>query len=438
MHRSILSVATLFAMVAPVATQQLSYPQRQAVDRTSYHHRDAKKKLAAVEQDYPAQMKKLAGKLITPSYLKSWIAKLDDIEQRCNNIQADLTKSGAPADHPKVRPLVAFVKETRPKLAKFRADIAPRLAEMSRLADPANYPNLKADFERIHELKGIYSLKNFLAHPEKSAEIAREFPAVKRWCSKKFKEYKPIMILTGGKASKIYKRYDWTAKAIGEFSRNATEFVKTAETEIPKILQRAEKMARQAAKQKEPGYFTGGVRQMMEQAQRQLTVVEGFLGEDDKRRKSLAQRLSATKSTIAKLEKSLEKEITAANRAPQDVYGGDDKNKLRTEILTAWKKKWPDDEVLGLRFHQGEFTRTVKWVWSKGNKAWQKVDRSVLATTVIVKTSPEVAITYPAFVNVDNLSASRNVGCHTKGSGFVQRTMLVKNLHALPASPAGR
>ena len=438
MQKTISSVLTLFAVVAPIAAQKLTYPQRQAVDRTSYHQREATKKLTAFEKEYPAQMKQLEGMLIPPSNLKTWLSKLDDIEQRCQNIETDLAKSGAPVSNAKVKPLLEFVKDTRPKLETYRADIAPRLAKMSRLANPATYPNLQADFDRIQELQSIYSFKSFFAHPEKSAELAQEFPAVKSWCSEKFKEYKPIMTLTGGKNSKLYKRYSWTAKTFQEFSKNAAKFVKQAEVDIPNSLQQAEKMAQRAAKEKKPGYFTGGVRQKMDFAQRQLTVVAGFLPENDKRRKGLSQRFTTTKSTLAKLEKSLETEITAANRAPLDVYKGDDKNKLHSEITAAWKKKWPKDEVLELRFHQEDFTRTVKWVWSKGQKAWQKVDRSVLAATVIVKTSADVATTYPAFINVDNLSASRNVGCHTKGTGFVQRQMLVKNLHASPASPAGR
>jgi hypothetical protein len=115
---------------------------------------------------------------------------------------------------------------------------------------------------------------------------------------------------------------------------------------------------------------------------------------------------------------------------PADVYEGADREKLRTEILAEWKKTWPDDEVLAVRFPMEKAIRTKEKTWREADQTWVFTDTSVLRVSVIVKRTAKVASIYPAYVNTDHLSETVNYGVSTKTGGFVVQEMLVANVAA--------
>lgn len=110
---------------------------------------------------------------------------------------------------------------------------------------------------------------------------------------------------------------------------------------------------------------------------------------------------------------------------PPDVYAGGDKKKLKEMILDAWKDKYPQDEILGVRFHMKDWKRDANY--KANSTSIYKTDTSVLAVSVVVKDDARHATIFPAYINKDNLDGSVNTGVDTKKSQYVVKQMLVKN-----------
>lgn len=409
-------------------SNDLSYPQRQALDRQSRNQKEAETKLATLRANYAKETAQLEGKIIPPAFFKGYLTQADGVDTACNSIEADLGKNACPTDHASVRPLLDWVAESRAAVKELRADIAPKLAEAERIADPKNYPNLDADFERIEELGKSYGMTDFANHPEQVAELVKEFPNVTTWCHEKFALYRPLVVVTGGNDSPLYQRYERTGRAIKDFQTRAGEYYKQAAKDIPATLKDAVETAEKAARDKKPMFFTGAVDQKLEQAERMLKVCEALLPETDERRIGLQQSFADARGKIDALRDTLKDQIIAETRPPDEKYKGDDKGELKRRVLAEWQKVWPKDEVLDVRFHMENFDRTTKWSWSEAESAWNKVDHSVLAVTVIVKTSDRIATSYPAYVNVDHIDNTSNIGVKTKTDEYVHREMLLSNM----------
>jgi hypothetical protein len=423
-----LALSSSIVLAAPIgSTGDLSYNQRQAVDRQERNLKEAQKKLDSCLGDFAKETGELGDALIPPAYFEQYIAKADEVITKCEAMLADLDKNSCPTDDARVKAIREFADSARTKVTEFKSGMEPKLSEMRKLSDPANYPNLDADFEKLDEFANAYATTSFLSHPEKIAQLASEFPQVTKWCSERYAEYKPLLVLTGGKSSPLFKRYEKTANSVKKFQAAAGDFVKECEQDVPGLCKDAVAMGEQAAADKKPAFFTGGVKQKLEQANARITVCASLLQPDDSRMKAMNDAMSGAKSECDRLASTLKAEILAATRAPNDLYAGSDKVAHEKAIRAAWQAKWSGDEILGLRFHMEQFDRNTKWTWYDSDSSWNKSDMSVLCVTVVVKTSDEIATMYPAYVNVDHLSDKTTYGVDTKGSAYVVEEMLVAN-----------
>lgn len=409
--------------------KDLSYNQRQAVERQSRNLEEAQRKLDDLLEKYAKEAKELEGMIVPPSLYQGYLSEADSIATKCTAIESDLAKSDCPSDHPDVKPLHDWVATGRAKVETFKGELGPKLAEAERVADPANYPDLDADFARLDEIADTYRVNDFRwMDPDALENVVREFPNVTTFFSETFAKYKPLIVVTGGKESSLYKKYKWASQPLNEFSPKANEFFQAAQAEYPQHLDKAVEMAAKAANEKKPLFFTGGVRQEMEEAERLVKLSCALLPADDERRAEMWGKVDAVKADLARTEEQLKDLILAEARLPDEQYSGGDKDELRERVLAAWKKKYPKDEILGTRFHMKAFDRNVKWTWQGAESSWYKTDMSVLAVLVVVKTSDAVATTYPAYVNVDHIDDTSSIGVDTKGDAYVHREVLIENL----------
>lgn len=408
---------------------ELSYNQRQAVGRQERNLKEAQNQLQDLLDSYAKESAELEGLVIPPSFFQGYMSQADAIVTKCEAIENDLSKSECPSDHPDVQPLHEWVADGRAKIEGFRADVTPKLAEAERVADPKNYPNLDADFERVEEIGETYRVSDLeWISPEALENLAAEFPNVTTFFSETYATYKPLIIVTGGKNSPLYKRYEYAARALNEFNPKVSEFYGEAQVEYPNQLDEARKWADKASAEKKPMFFTGGVRQAMEKAEKLVKLCCAVLPRDDERRDEMWAKVNETREHLSGVESELKELILAEARLPSESYGGGDKDELRSRILDAWQKKWPGDEVLDTRFAMKAFDRDVKWNWQAAESSWYKTDHSVLCVLVVVKTSDSVATTYPAYVNVDHIDGTSNIGVNTKSGEYVHREVLLENL----------
>ncbi len=429
--RIVLTIFVAGLLLASVsAAQELDRNQAQACDRQERNQKEADKKLKDLEAAFGKEWETVKAPefLAPPGWFKGYYAKGDEILAKCDGIRADLEKSKCPAENARVKALTDWCESAKAAVAKIKDDTAAKLAEMEKLSDVKNYPDLDADWKQMETVAKAYGFKGFKTNPDKVAELAKEFPRATKWGSEKFKQYRPLIVLTGGEKSPLYKKYEAMAKSIKGFQAEATEFFKEAQAQVPELLKKAEEMAEKAAAEKKPAFFTGGVKQQLDGAESYLKPCRALVPADDERLKAMEGAWAASKKKIDAQGAMLKEQIIAETRPPAEKYSGGDKEDIRKKITEEWKAAWPQDEVLMVRLHMANFDRRETATWDDGSNSWSFSDRSVLCVTVIVKTSDKVATSYPAYVNVDNLAKATTYGVKTKGGAYVNEEMLVENV----------
>ncbi len=114
-----------------------------------------------------------------------------------------------------------------------------------------------------------------------------------------------------------------------------------------------------------------------------------------------------------------------SQQTPPDIYAGADKEKFRSMISSAWKKKYPQDKVLGIRFHSDHWVRNSNY--KADAVSIYKSDTSVLPVSVVVQRDDKIATIFPAYINKNNLSGAISAGVNTKKKGYVVKEMLLSN-----------
>lgn len=175
-----------------------------------------------------------------------------------------------------------------------------------------------------------------------------------------------------------------------------------------------EKAAEEAAKNVQYT-FEGSREELVKQRDEMIPQIRQAKGEE-------ARTLRFKLEAINKKINSMDEQVTSL----EEKYKGSDREELRGLLLEAWKKKYPQDEVLKIVFHMADFKRSVEA--NVNATSIYKTDTSVLAVSVAVKLNDTMAKIYPAYVNRDNLSKSQSIGVDTKGNSFVHKEILLTNL----------
>lgn len=147
--------------------------------------------------------------------------------------------------------------------------------------------------------------------------------------------------------------------------------------------------------------------------------------ENEKRMRMLNERRLEKKAANAYKIDNLKN--VATEPTPADVYKGADKAKLKDLVLNAWKEEYPKDEVMGVRFIESEWEGNKNVHYSEAEKGYYVNDKAVLTVAVVVKTSPDTATIFPAFINKNNKTGEMNAGVQTKSRSYVVKQMLVAN-----------
>ena len=182
-----------------------------------------------------------------------------------------------------------------------------------------------------------------------------------------------------------------------------------------------------------PNYmgFTGGADnvQYLQEAKSALAELESAKGATDPEVVRMTAQYEETHAKVAAICAAFNEDKLKNQTAPEDLYKGSDRKELEKMIRAEWTKLYPEDQILSIRFHMTDWERNQEHQWQAATQSWRDVDMSVLAVSVIVKTSETIATTYPAYANKDNLSGGKlTIGAETKGDGYVHREILVANL----------
>ncbi|MBL9207173.1 MAG: hypothetical protein JNN01_18940 [Opitutaceae bacterium] len=193
-------------------------------------------------------------------------------------------------------------------------------------------------------------------------------------------------------------------------------------------VQKAVAFAQQGLKELNPNMFSesSGTYQQLKEAEGLQQTCAKAEGSDPAACAKLAQSITDARATVLKLTNDYKKIAAEKYRLPPERYSGGDKSDLKKRVLATWKELYPDDKVLGVRFHREDWERKKESNFNNGT--WYHYDNSVLVVFVVVKTSADLATVYPAYVNKNNQSNALKIGADTKGNSYIQDDMLLKNV----------
>lgn len=113
--------------------------------------------------------------------------------------------------------------------------------------------------------------------------------------------------------------------------------------------------------------------------------------------------------------------------APKDVYSGKDRNDMKSQIVSAWKERYPGEEIVAIRFDRDQWERRRERNWIENGKYFQNVDVSTLTVRVIVRKDAETATIYGIHMQRDNDNPGKGAQVGRKGI-FEPKDILLANV----------
>ncbi|MHC4406537.1 MAG: hypothetical protein ACYTG0_43485, partial [Planctomycetota bacterium] len=220
-------------------------------------------------------------------------------------------------------------------------------------------------------------------------------------------------------------------KALIDFQKERNRLLQYARKRFDGHIRGVQGALRNARQHRDVGQFEpDGRPRWLAEAKCTLDVTSALGPENP----SLVEGMSVEYKVV--LEKSnavyedLREEVIDKTRTPDDRYRGADRDRLAAAIEQAWRKRWPKDKPVGLRFHAADWKRQVSWQWNDAQRAWLKNDVSVLPVTVVVENPNDgkALLLYYAYLNKDHTKGGAvNIGVDTKSGSYVVREMLKAN-----------
>lgn len=221
--------------------------------------------------------------------------------------------------------------------------------------------------------------------PEQAIPLIRQFAPAVAEHKQLLSKYGAVIAQQGPAGQQMSAAIREWERVAGNFESAMKQFVAQAPQAIGGHFDRAIKLAEQAVAEKKPAFFGGGIADQLRFATVKLQVLEAITDGQGDTYASLKQRSEETTTKIAEMEAMLSEDIIRGNRLPPDRYNAADREQLLALVRESWLKRNPDDEILQVRLIPAEWKRETRWEWSEGNRAWEKVDRSQLQASVIVR-----------------------------------------------------
>lgn len=303
-----------------------------------------------------------------------------------------------PADHSSVKAALGELSEVVARVDASEKALAPIYKQVLAQIDPANYPDLAADNQRIEELTSQLAVGDLQTNRETVAELVKQIPAMKDEIVQVAKKYAPLLNQKTGESEYLNNNGKQLISRIKQFEESLAEEKKTLPGQFDEDLKRATTLADEAVREAKPLFFTGGVVDALKAAQEKLVLYEVL---DPDGAKAAAAKLDATREAIKKQEASLADEIIAGNNLPPDRYAGADKADLIARATAGLKEQHPDAAVLTARIPSEQWKRETKWRYQNGEA--YKIDHSRLQVQVVIKRDDKIAEVHPINLWKDHL-----------------------------------
>ena len=207
----------------------------------------------------------------------------------------------------------------------------------------------------------------------------------------------------------------------GKLTDHDRKRLKTAREKIERHLKRAKTSATTVAEKESANAFKTA-KEQLEKAFLELTLCRVESG-DLKRHPELARLqkevVDVGKMVYRQVEPFLEN-LLKIKHPPKDRYQAKDRKKIEDVVHMEWKSRWPNDEIIAIRFPKDEWKEERFAVTDKPFKSKKgfksEFNVSSLQVTVLIRQTGKIPTGYRAYYvrNLRNWSESARV--ETKGS----------------------
>ncbi len=377
---------------------KLDYRQEEELKNAKFSLRDLEGRAAALTQLVEQIKPKKDKRLVDHRLVQKGMNTLEVAERRTREAHNHLDP--LPKDGRGVKPTRERLGKAVDSVAASKAYLTPIHKQLSALIDPANYPELKADLDRLRELSAMYANPRILVeNREQAAAVIKEAQAAVAERERLVKKYAILAHQQTDDGKHFVGVSNAFTQNYFEFAAAAKEQKKVLPGQIQKDLDEVRRMAAEAVEKKKPLFFTGGIPQMLGFAEKKLALLERL---DVEAAKRLKGEIAKTRADIKAKQDSLREMIINANELPADEYKADARKALEKLVSKVWKQQQPDAEILAIRFPAPNWKRSVRWQYSNGT--WYKVDHSKLQAQLIIKYDDKLAVNQPVDLWKDHLS----------------------------------
>ncbi|MEZ6243838.1 MAG: hypothetical protein R3B57_12440 [Phycisphaerales bacterium] len=379
-------------------TVRLDYKQEEQLKNARFNLREVEGNARALE----AQVKELEGVEDKDAYdYRKLVAAMSTIEnaKRKAGWAADALKP-LPANGEGVAEQNQHLAELNASIAKSEAYLTPIHERLQQIINPANYPDLHDDLERLRGLSVMYGNPMILQTDRPQAgEVFKQGDATMQEVTRIAQKYRRLIEQQTEDGKRIEGVGNAVLQKFNAFNAAAEQQRQMLPDLIRSDMGQARELADQAVAEQKPLFFTGGIPQQVGEAEEELALYETL---DPANAPAIRKELEAFKADLKKKQKALEEQIIRENTLPPDRYAGADKKALTERASNKWKQIQKDAKVLTVRFPSEQWKRETMWRYSNGT--WYFIDRSRLQAQVIVKHDKKLAVIRPINLWINHAS----------------------------------
>jgi hypothetical protein len=397
---------------------KLTYQTKQAVDRQTSN-------LIEIENILKDLVEKEAGMTYCTRKIEPGLGLNSKIE----GIFKDLEKSGCPKEHKLVVDIYNRVEIAKTTIADLEKKLQPKWELYDKLTNIKNYPSYQDDLDQLKRLHDKYNNSTgSFSDPKRGKELVTTYTDDANYFNTLSKKYVAIINAKTFEGENLVTRMKNIMEKMNMFLDAKKAYGEKLPAEIDGGINKALVMGKQAVVDKKPMFFTGGVKQLMDEALKDVEMLEIIKGKEDAGAIKGREFYSKSKAELDAMAQTMEEEIIASTESPVELYSGSDKSTLKKMLGDKWKAKYPKEEVLAIVFSVENWKRDTSWAYNNSNE-WKKYDNSYIPVRVICKTTETIASIYVAYINKDHMNGDEiKIGLETKSGGYVVEKMLIKNL----------
>jgi hypothetical protein len=359
-------------------TVKLDYRQQETLSNARFHTREVRGNATLLTERTMA-MKEIADQL-TINYR-------DVIELR-SVVENAVRKTGYARDAlSKLPENGAGVAPVRQDLVNADAEVMiardylnPLHAKLQDLINPANYPEFNADRDRLRELGRMFAQSGALKVDRAFAgETFQQAQASRDECIRIARKYLRLIQQQTGQGVELDAVGNHFLQKHAEFLAAAEEEKASLPAEIRGNLEQARTYAREAVAEQKPGWFNGGIPQVMGFAEEGVALLEIL---DKASGAEMRKAFADTKAELKKASDALREQIIRENTMPADNYEGSDREKVIEVAKSGWRVQQKEFDLLKVRMPMESWRRETKWTYSNGT--WYFSDRSRIQVRLLV------------------------------------------------------